>query len=152
MLVGDLNGFKQVNDSLGHLEGNRVLILVAQALRDTCRAYDYVARMGGDEFVIVLPEITSADVEIMTSRFCQSVVALAEREFVGQPISLSLGQAHYPSDGGDAEQLLAVADRTMYKVKRAYKQNGQQKPELQKSLLALSNAHSEKSKSVNQST
>ena len=55
VLVCDLDEFKKVNDQYGHLEGNEVLRSVAHALRDACREYDYVARMGGDEFVMVLP-------------------------------------------------------------------------------------------------
>ena len=55
VVVCDLDGFKQVNDRFGHLEGNKVLRLVADALRSRCREYDYVARMGGDEFVLLLP-------------------------------------------------------------------------------------------------
>ena len=54
-MVGDMDGFKQINDRFGHLEGNRVLRLFAQALKESCREYDYVARMGGDEFVVVAP-------------------------------------------------------------------------------------------------
>ena len=55
VLVCDVDGFKQVNDRFGHLEGNKVLRYVADVLRENCREYDYVARMGGDEFVILLP-------------------------------------------------------------------------------------------------
>ena len=55
LMVCDMNGFKKINDRFGHLEGNRVLRLFAQALKDTCREYDYVARMGGDEFVVIAP-------------------------------------------------------------------------------------------------
>src|SRR5947207_7064551 len=55
VMVSDMDGFKQVNDRFGHLEGNRVLRLFAQSLKDTCREYDYVARMGGDEFVVIAP-------------------------------------------------------------------------------------------------
>ncbi|MGC1371222.1 MAG: HD domain-containing phosphohydrolase, partial [Candidatus Sulfotelmatobacter sp.] len=55
VMVCDMDGFKQINDRFGHLEGNRVLRLFAQALKDSCREYDYVARMGGDEFVIIAP-------------------------------------------------------------------------------------------------
>ena len=55
VMVCDMDGFKQINDRFGHLEGNRVLRLFAQALKESCREYDYVARMGGDEFVIIAP-------------------------------------------------------------------------------------------------
>src|SRR5258708_33212528 len=55
VMVSDMDGFKQINDRFGHLEGNRVLRLFAQALKETCREFDYVARMGGDEFVVVAP-------------------------------------------------------------------------------------------------
>ena len=55
VMVCDLDGFKQINDRFGHLAGNRVLRLFAQALKHSCREYDYVARMGGDEFVVVAP-------------------------------------------------------------------------------------------------
>ncbi len=53
VMVSDMDGFKQINDRFGHLEGNRVLRLFAQALKDSSREYDYVARMGGDEFVVI---------------------------------------------------------------------------------------------------
>src|SRR5581483_11688307 len=61
VLVSDLDGFKQVNDRFGHLEGNKVLKRVAEGLSQTCREYDYVARMGGDEFVLLLTGIKPDD-------------------------------------------------------------------------------------------
>jgi diguanylate cyclase (GGDEF)-like protein len=61
LMVCDMNGFKKINDRFGHLEGNRVLRLFAQALKDSCREYDYVARMGGDEFVVIAPGLAADD-------------------------------------------------------------------------------------------
>ena len=117
VLVCDLDGFKQVNDQHGHIEGNRVLRGVAQALRECCREYDYVARMGGDEFVLVLPGLRMEAVDQKAIQLAE-VVRAAGREVCGLDIvTVSLGQAHFPTDGPDAEQLLAEADRRMYKAK-----------------------------------
>ncbi len=123
VLVCDLNGFKAINDRYGHLEGNKVLRLFAQGLREACREYDYVARMGGDEFVIVAPGLDPAVVEDKAARM-NAIAAAAglavSREAV---LSVSIGCAFYATDGSDAEQLLAEADRRMYSVKRAHHDN-----------------------------
>src|SRR5205809_748645 len=114
VMVSDMDGFKQINGRFGHLEGNRVLRLFAQALKDTCREYDYVARMGGDEFVIVAPGLT-AETAIKKAESLRELARQAGAEVCGEDIlSLSVGQAVYPSDGKDAEALLAEADRRMY--------------------------------------
>ena len=114
VMVSDMDGFKQINDRFGHLEGNRVLRLFAQALKDTCREYDYVARMGGDEFVIVAPGLT-AETATKKADSLRELARQAGAEVCGEDIlSLSVGQAVYPSDGKDAEALLAEADRRMY--------------------------------------
>src|SRR5438105_9609692 len=114
VMVSDMDGFKQINDRFGHLEGNRVLRLFAQALKDTCREYDYVARMGGDEFVVVAPGLT-AETAIKKAESLRELARQAGAEVCGEDIlSLSVGQAVYPSDGKDAEALLAEADRRMY--------------------------------------
>ncbi|MEO8026471.1 MAG: diguanylate cyclase [Bryobacteraceae bacterium] len=121
VLVCDLNGFKQVNDRFGHLEGNRVLREVARSLRESCREYDYTARMGGDEFVVILPGLKPEDIEAKITRM-RGLVAQAGRVVCESDIlSLSVGQAHYPEDGTDAEQLLAEADKRMYKEKQSHR-------------------------------
>jgi diguanylate cyclase (GGDEF)-like protein/putative nucleotidyltransferase with HDIG domain len=118
VMVSDLDGFKQINDRFGHLEGNRVLRLFAQALKETCREYDYVARMGGDEFVVVAPGLPPA----VAGKKAEQLRTLAQQagfDVCGEQIlSLSIGQAIYPQDGADAEQLLAEADRRMYMEKQ----------------------------------
>src|SRR5579872_4284065 len=124
VMVSDMDGFKQINDRFGHLEGNRVLRLFAQALKDSCREYDYVARMGGDEFVVIAPGL-AADAAGKKAEQMRSLACHAGNDVCGEEIlSLSVGRAVYPDDGNDAEQLLAEADRRMYIEKQkqlAYK-------------------------------
>jgi diguanylate cyclase (GGDEF)-like protein/putative nucleotidyltransferase with HDIG domain len=118
VMVTDLDGFKQINDRCGHLEGNRLLRLFGERLKDMCREYDYVARMGGDEFVLVLPGL-SADAAVNRTQELMALATAVGREVSGENIlSLSVGQSSYPGDGLDAEQLLAEADRRMYVVKQ----------------------------------
>lgn len=124
VMVSDMDGFKQINDRFGHLEGNRVLRLFAQALKDTCREYDYVARMGGDEFVVIASGLGS-DAAVKKLDQMKALARQAGSEVCGEEIlSLSVGRAVYPTDGKDAEELLAEADRRMYLEKEkqdAYK-------------------------------
>ncbi len=121
VLVCDLDGFKQVNDRFGHLEGNKLLRLVGRGLKDGCREYDYVARMGGDEFVLVLPGLTDDTVERRAERFRKAVIDIGEQVCGAGILDISIGQALFPSDGNDAEELLAEADRRMYKNKNENK-------------------------------
>jgi len=117
-MVCDLNGFKKINDRYGHLAGDKTLKLFSGLLRDACREYDYAARMGGDEFVIVAPNMSPGSISersVMLSALAQQ----AGREVCGKDVlSLSLGASFYPQDGSDTEQLLAEADRKMYAAKR----------------------------------
>jgi diguanylate cyclase (GGDEF)-like protein/putative nucleotidyltransferase with HDIG domain len=118
IMVCDMDGFKQVNDRFGHLEGNRVLRLFAQALKQSCREYDYVARMGGDEFVVIAPGLP-ADASGKKAAQLRELARRAGIDVCAEDIlSLSVGQAVYPSDGNDAEDLLAEADRRMYLEKQ----------------------------------
>jgi diguanylate cyclase (GGDEF)-like protein/putative nucleotidyltransferase with HDIG domain len=118
VLVCDLDGFKMVNDCHGHLVGNKVLRAVGSALRESCREYDYVARMGGDEFVLILP---ASDRESMYHRIAalRQIGGAAGCTVTGmEAMTMSIGEAFYPQDGADAEQLLAEADRRMYRAKQ----------------------------------
>ena len=120
VIVCDLDGFKEVNDRYGHLAGDKVLKLFANSMRQVCRTYDYAARMGGDEFVIVASNITPDAIEeraLLLSDLAQE----AGREVCGRDfLSLSMGAAFYPEDGLDAERLLSEADRRMYAVKTVH--------------------------------
>lgn len=130
VLVCDLNGFKQVNDRFGHLEGDKVLKLIAQGFRATCRQYDYAARMGGDEFVLILPAVKPEELEVIIQRLCH-LVAAAGLQICGEKLlSLSVGEAFYSAKAGTAEHLLAEADRRMYKVKQRHYLSGESESDL----------------------
>jgi diguanylate cyclase (GGDEF)-like protein/putative nucleotidyltransferase with HDIG domain len=123
VMVCDLDGFKQVNDRYGHLEGDQTLKVFAKLMQDVCRQYDYVARMGGDEFVIITSNMTpdaAKDKAVLLSALAQQ----AGRQVCGEDLlSLSVGTAFYPWDGSDAEQLLADADKKMYSAKQLLHEN-----------------------------
>jgi diguanylate cyclase (GGDEF)-like protein/putative nucleotidyltransferase with HDIG domain len=121
VLVCDLDGFKQVNDRFGHLEGNKVLKLVAAGMQQNCREYDYVARMGGDEFVLVLPGLKACDLPEKLDTLQKLVVDAGVTVCGERLLAISAGAAFFPQDGADAENLLAEADRRMYLVKQSHK-------------------------------
>jgi diguanylate cyclase (GGDEF)-like protein/putative nucleotidyltransferase with HDIG domain len=120
VLVCDIDGFKQINDSFGHLEGDKLLREFTSRLKDVCRGYDYVARMGGDEFVITAPGLTPAGAKEKAERLNQAAIE-SGRHVCGQDIiTLSVGMSFCPDDGTDVERLLAEADRRMYCMKQIH--------------------------------
>ena len=130
VMVCDMDGFKQINDRFGHLEGNRVLRVFAQRLKESCREYDYVARMGGDEFVMVAPGLTP-DASRAKTLLLRDMAKKAGFEICREDLlSLSVGQAVFPEDGADAEKLLAEADRRMYleKQQQPHRKNRREQP------------------------
>ncbi len=119
VMVTDMDGFKQINDRFGHLEGNRVLRLFAHSLKETSREYDYVARMGGDEFVVIAPGLT-VEAAARKAEQMRELAQQAGREVCNEDIlSLSVGKSVYPDDGLDAEKLLSEADKRMYLQKQS---------------------------------
>jgi len=119
ILFLDLNDFKLVNDSFGHHTGDELLSLVAKRLKASVRASDTVARYGGDEFIILLPEIKDAGGAAVVA---EKVKRALQAPFVGEggwavTVSASIGVAVYPDHGLTARELLESADRAMYASK-----------------------------------
>ncbi|RUO23561.1 diguanylate cyclase [Aliidiomarina iranensis] len=120
LLFLDVNNFKDINDEHGHSTGDAVLQAIGQRLQGCLRESDTVARMGGDEFTVLLTDINSVDA--VTTVVQQIMTVMAEPlgpEFRGLEMpSCSIGVACYPDDGADIDALLSVADGNMYAVKR----------------------------------
>ncbi|MGA2980239.1 MAG: HD domain-containing phosphohydrolase [Terriglobales bacterium] len=120
VMVCDLDNFKQINDLYGHLEGDNLLKDFSGHLKETCRGYDYVARMGGDEFVLVAPGLNPDSSSEKASRLHQLATEAGRRVAGRDLIGLSVGTAYCPEDGFDVERLLAEADRRMYSMKKVH--------------------------------
>jgi diguanylate cyclase (GGDEF)-like protein len=120
VLVCDIDGFKQINDSFGHLEGDKLLREFTTRLKDVCRGYDYVARMGGDEFVVTAPGLTPEAATEKAERLNQAALESGRYVCGRDLITLSVGMAFCPEDGFDVERLLAEADRRMYSMKQIH--------------------------------
>jgi diguanylate cyclase (GGDEF)-like protein/PAS domain S-box-containing protein len=115
----DLDGFKNVNDTLGHPAGDRLLQVIAERLKKVLRTEDIVARLGGDEFAVVMESIGSADVAALVAQKINAAidepVALDGQE---ARVTSSIGIALYPDDGADPTALLKAADTALYVSKR----------------------------------
>ncbi len=115
VLVADVDHFKSVNDRLGHPGGDEALRLVASTLAEGKRLIDTVARLGGEEFALIVPGTDSRGGYILAERLRTSLRAAFVSEPV--PVTLSVGVAHYPDHGGSVELLLRSADAALYAAK-----------------------------------
>jgi diguanylate cyclase (GGDEF)-like protein/PAS domain S-box-containing protein len=123
VLFLDLDGFKHINDSLGHPIGDKLLQSIAKRLVDCVRGSDTVSRQGGDEFVVLLSEVEQSEDAAITA--VRMLRAVAEAHSIGQHdlhVTTSIGVSVYPDDGQDAETLIKNADTAMYQAK----ENGRQ--------------------------
>jgi diguanylate cyclase (GGDEF)-like protein/PAS domain S-box-containing protein len=115
----DLDGFKNINDSLGHAVGDNVLQSVAKCLVSCVRSSDTVSRLGGDEFVVLLSEIKQPlDVGITARKILSAITASHKFDLHDLQLVASIGLSTYPEDGQDAETLLKNADTAMYECKK----------------------------------
>ncbi len=127
LLFLDLDGFKSVNDTHGHMAGSRTLVEVGEVLRENVREIDVVARWGGDEFSVVLPETARTGALSMAKRLCRKIYKKTFLKDIGLAvrISASIGVASWPENGPSAATLLAGADTAMYSVKNGGKNGAQ---------------------------
>jgi two-component system cell cycle response regulator len=117
VLILDLDHFKVLNDTYGHLAGDAALKDAASLMRQTLRTVDTVGRWGGEEFVILLPELHTAEARLIAERLRGAVGSHAGSTRGRVPITCSIGLALYPDDGTDRDSLFAAADRAMYAAK-----------------------------------
>jgi len=118
LLVMDLDGFKEVNDTLGHLTGDVLLQAVAVRLERALRSSDTVARLGGDEFAILLPGVDAAGAQVAAQKLLDALDQPILIDGYGIDVGASVGIATFPAHGEDAQTLLRRADVAMYVAKR----------------------------------
>ncbi|MEG2184084.1 MAG: diguanylate cyclase [Cloacibacillus sp.] len=132
-VIIDIDGFKRVNDTLGHNAGDRLLVEAANRLCTMVRKEDIVCRLGGDEFIVCLKNIADdAGIEKKARELCGGLRISAHEEGVSVSVSASLGVALYPRDGRSFETLYKRADAALYHVKRGGKNHvGLYRPEME---------------------
>ncbi|MEP7102862.1 MAG: GGDEF domain-containing protein [Burkholderiales bacterium] len=119
LLFLDLDAFKQINDTFGHASGDRALQLVADCLSSLVRETDTVSRHGGDEFLVLLAEVTSAaDAAVVAEKVNAALASYSQFDSEQLRLRASIGISVYPEDGEDAKTLIARADAAMYLVKK----------------------------------
>jgi diguanylate cyclase (GGDEF)-like protein len=118
LLFIDLNGFKGVNDEYGHAAGDKILIATAMRIAARVRVGDFVCRYGGDEFVVILPNVPDAAAVTRVADTIRERVALPYWiQGNEQHLTAAIGESMYPHDGSSAEDLLHHADQAMYRLK-----------------------------------
>ncbi len=118
VILADGDDFKACNDRGGHPYGDRILQFLARALSERSREADHVGRMGGDEFLMVLPDTDAAGAVRVCRRVARQIERKKERAWEGLPVpTLSFGVAVYPQCGGSVDELIRSADQAMYRAK-----------------------------------
>jgi diguanylate cyclase (GGDEF)-like protein len=121
LLMLDLDHFKSVNDRYGHLEGDRVLVAFAQAVREQLRGSDTVGRLGGEEFCVLLPQTDTASATEVATRILEGTRAMRLATVAGEAfgITVSIGLATLLAPDQSLHQLLDRADQSLYSAKRS---------------------------------
>ncbi|MCB4756052.1 MAG: sensor domain-containing diguanylate cyclase [Elusimicrobia bacterium] len=120
LIMMDVDNFKKFNDTYGHPLGDKVLEFLAHTIRSNIRRIDLASRYGGDEFILLLPEITEQEAWLMAARLLSALKTCTLRAPSGDPIkvTVTMGAALYPSDAANARDLIEFADKAMYWAKR----------------------------------
>lgn len=118
VLLFDLDGFKDVNDTWGHAAGDRVLAIVGERARKCMRASDTVGRLGGDEFLAILPEVNLEGAVLVAEKLREAMAQPCELGNVKATIGASVGLSLFPDHGSDPESLQRAADAALYRAKR----------------------------------
>ncbi len=132
VFIMDLNNFKEVNDTLGHPEGDRLLVNVAQRLLKAVRESDTVGRLGGDEFAMVLPDINEKDAVSVANKILEELLPSFALDDHTLKVGASIGISMYPEHGIDHTSLIRLADVAMYEAKKDKTNVCVYRPELDK--------------------
>jgi diguanylate cyclase (GGDEF)-like protein len=117
----DVDNFKSINDQFGHLTGDKVLVVIVTAIKGQLRKTDIVARMGGDEFAVLLPELNARGAKTVLPKIQQAIEAKMKREH--WLITFSMGALTFNSPPASVDEMVNMADQTMYLVKNSGKNN-----------------------------
>ena len=124
LVLLDLDGFKQVNEKHGHLEGDRLLAEIGGSLRKEVRGEDSVFRQGGDEFAVIVPEVDAEEAGEVAKRLRGRVSRRGFGSDELRPVTAATGYAMYPADGRSVEELLGVADGDLFAAKSGVRTHG----------------------------
>jgi diguanylate cyclase (GGDEF)-like protein len=124
LLFIDLDGFKDINDDFGHKAGDALLVATAERAKAAVRVNDTVARWGGDEFIVLLENVTQEMLEALMARLRTSLETPIEFEGRRLKVGVSMGMAVHPDTGGDLDETLRIADQRMYEDKLARRPGG----------------------------
>jgi diguanylate cyclase (GGDEF)-like protein len=124
LVLLDLDGFKEINERYGHLEGDRLLAEIGSSLREETRAEDSVFRQGGDEFAVIVPEVNAEEAGEVAKRLRGRVSRRGFGSDELRPVTAATGYAMYPADGRTVDALLSVADEDLFAAKAGMRTRG----------------------------